>query len=65
MKKITLTFVLLITVFASFAQDIEIEEDTVGNNEVKINMTNLIGFKWVDFAYERLINEESSFGVGF
>ena len=64
MKKITLTFVLLITVFASFAQDIEIEEDTVGNNEVKINMTNLIGFKWVDFAYERLINEESSFGVG-
>ena len=63
MKKITLTFVLLISAFVSFAQSTAIE-DNARNNEVKINTTNLIGFKWVDFTYERLINEESSFGVG-
>ncbi|MDP3314264.1 DUF3575 domain-containing protein [Lutibacter sp.] len=27
-------------------------------------MSNLIGFKWVDFSYENLLNEESSIGVG-
>lgn len=27
-------------------------------------MTNLIGFKWLDVSYERIINEESTFGVG-
>lgn len=63
MKKITLTFILLISAFASFAQSTAVE-DNARNNEVKINMTNIIAFKWVDFTYERLINEESSFGVG-
>lgn len=63
MKKITLTLVLFITSLVSFAQDIEID-NTVGDNELKINMTNIIAFKWVDFTYERLINDESSFGVG-
>jgi hypothetical protein len=63
MKKITLTLVLLISTFVSFSQSIEIEEST-GDNELKINMTNIIAFKWVDFTYERLINDESSFGVG-
>ncbi len=33
-------------------------------NELKLNMTNLIGFKWFDIAYERTLNEESSFGIG-
>ena len=27
-------------------------------------MSNLIGFKWFDVSYERLLNEESSIGVG-
>jgi hypothetical protein len=27
-------------------------------------MTNLIGFKWIDIGYERILNEESSIGIG-
>lgn len=63
MKKITITLILLITSFVSFSQTIEVDENA-GDNELKINMTNLIAFKWVDVTYERIINEESSFGVG-
>jgi len=63
MKKITLIALLLVASLSTFAQQVEIE-DTVGDNELKINMTNLIAFKWVDFGYERLLNEESAIGVG-
>lgn len=27
-------------------------------------MTNLIGYKWLDIGYERILNEESSIGIG-
>ena len=41
------------------------ENNTQTNfNELKLNMTNLIGFKWFDIGYERTLNEESSFGIG-
>ncbi len=33
-------------------------------NELKLNMFNLIAFKFTDLTYERLINEETSFGFG-
>ncbi|MCO4821409.1 MAG: DUF3575 domain-containing protein [Flavobacteriaceae bacterium] len=33
-------------------------------NELYINMTNLIGYKWLDIGYERILNEESSIGIG-
>ena len=59
MKKITLSALLFIVGFSLFAQENETKQ-----NELKINMSNLIGFKWFDVSYERLINEESSFGVG-
>ena len=59
MKKILITTLLLVVSFASFAQEAEL-----GNNELKINMSNLIGFKWFDVGYERILNEESSYGVG-
>lgn len=59
MKKITLSALLFIVSTALFAQ-----ENDSRKNELKINMSNLIGFKWFDVSYERLINEESSFGVG-
>lgn len=62
MKKIGITLILLVSSIISFAQNIEIEE-SVGKNELKTNMTNLIIFKWVDFSYERLLNDESSIGV--
>ena len=32
-------------------------------NEIKINATNLIFGGWLDVAYEKIISEESSFGV--
>jgi len=62
MKKITLIALLLVASLSTFSQEIEIENN-IGNNELKVNMTNLIIFKWVDFSYERLLNDESSVGV--
>lgn len=59
MKKITLSAILFIVSISLFAQENELKQ-----NELKINMSNLIGFKWFDVGYERLINEESSIGVG-
>jgi len=63
MKK-ALFILLLFTSIVSFSQErekIDIEEK---QNELKINATNLIIFKWADFGYERILNEESSVGVG-
>jgi hypothetical protein len=45
-------------------ENAESKKDSENFNELKLNMTNLIGFKWFDVGYERTINEESSFGVG-
>lgn len=59
MKKITLSALLFIVSISLFAQENEIKR-----NELKINMSNLIGFKWFDVTYERILNEESSIGVG-
>lgn len=59
MKKITLSALLFIVSISLFSQENEIKK-----NELKINMSNLIGFKWFDVSYERLLNEESSIGVG-
>lgn len=62
MKKITLTTLLLITSISIFAQQGNIQ-DNPKQNELKINMSNLIGFKWLDIGYERILNEEASIGV--
>ncbi len=59
MKKISFSVLLFIISFSLFAQEKETKQ-----NEFKINMSNLIGFKWLDLTYERIINEESSFGFG-
>ncbi|MDF1516959.1 MAG: DUF3575 domain-containing protein [Lutibacter sp.] len=59
MKKITLSALLFIVGISLFAQENETKQ-----NELKINMSNLIGFKWFDVSYERLLNEEASIGVG-
>jgi hypothetical protein len=59
MKKITLSALLFIVGVSLFAQENEPKQ-----SELKINMSNLIGFKWLDVSYERLLNEESSIGVG-
>jgi len=62
-KKALLIFLLLVSVSNIQAQE-DATEVTNKQNELKINMTNLIGFKWLDFGYERILNEESSIGVG-
>lgn len=59
MKKITLSALLFIISISLFAQENESKQ-----NELKINMSNLIGFKWFDVSYEHLLNEEASVGVG-
>ncbi|MDV7186242.1 DUF3575 domain-containing protein [Lutibacter sp. TH_r2] len=58
MKKITITLLLFITCFTMFAQD-----NQMATNELKLNMSNLIGFKWFDVGYEHILNEESSIGA--
>ena len=62
MKKPILVLALLIS-FVSFAQNGEENDIVLPQNELRINMTNLIAFKWVDISYERVLNEESAIGV--
>jgi hypothetical protein len=48
------------------AQEKEVNTDSKGigkNYELKINAFNLIAFAALDLSYERLINEDSSYGV--
>ncbi len=63
MKKINLIVLLFISSVSLFAQQNETSY-SLAKNELKINMSNLIAFKWVDISYERILNEESTFGVG-
>jgi len=67
MKKLFLlpVFALIIN-FSGFSQDNQKQSNDFdeGQNELKINMTNLIIFKFADFTYERILNEESAVGVG-
>ena len=57
-------FILFSTVLSTslYAQeDIELNNP---KHEIKLNMTNIIAFKWFDVGYEYILNEESSIGVG-
>lgn len=58
MKKLLFTLII----FIGF--NLNAQETTEPKNELKINMSNLIGFKWLDLGYERILNEESSIGFG-
>ena len=66
MKKITLITLLLLTTIsiAQEKEDAEYPQDIGKKTELKINALGLVAFEWLDVSYERLINEESSFGVG-
>jgi hypothetical protein len=63
MKKIypLLTFLYLFCTFVS-AQDVT--DTNVDRDEIKLNVFNLLVFEYLDGSYERVIDEESSFGVG-
>jgi len=55
---------LIILVFLIISSISFSQEKKSVQNELKINMYNLIGFKWLDVGYERILNEESSIGFG-
>jgi len=61
MKKLLALLAFFAISNITFGQD-DISDD-VDKHELKLNATNLIIFSYLDGAYERLINEESSFGV--
>tara|TARA_R110002050_G_scaffold110892_1_gene223537 strand:- start:25911 stop:26462 length:552 start_codon:yes stop_codon:yes gene_type:complete len=63
MKKFSLVIVLVFTSFSAIIAQ-EDAESLQGKDEIKLNVFNLIAFKFVDASYERLIDEESSFGLG-
>ncbi|MFK5957594.1 MAG: DUF3575 domain-containing protein [Lutibacter sp.] len=62
MKKITLVVILCLSSISIFAQQND-KEYSLMKNEVKINMSNLIAFKFLDVGYEKILNEESTIGV--
>ncbi|WP_456379283.1 DUF3575 domain-containing protein [Lutibacter sp.] len=62
MKKINLFVLLFISSISLFAQQNNTDY-SLAKHEVKINMSNLIGFKFLDVGYEAILNEESSIGV--
>lgn len=61
MKNIFLTLSIILFGFISYAQDSDPQDQN--QDEIKLNLTNFIIFSYGDIAYERLLNEESSFGV--
>ncbi|WP_297764386.1 DUF3575 domain-containing protein [uncultured Muriicola sp.] len=52
------------TLLSQEVQQDETDRDETDRDELKINVFNLITFKYLDGAYERIIDEESSFGFG-
>ena len=64
MKKVFLVSFLFLSVLATKAQETENEQVIEKQNELKINAFNLIAFEYIDITYERILNEESSVGVG-
>jgi hypothetical protein len=66
MKKITflLTLTLISAQFIAQEKEVDTDSQDIGKNyELKINAFNLITFAALDLSYERLINEDSSYGV--
>ncbi len=54
----------LLFLFGNTLLSQEVQQDETDRDELKINVFNLIAFKYLDGAYERIIDEESSFGFG-
>lgn len=63
MKKLVPILLLCLSVNV-FAQEDPLPQDTDKKHEIKFNAVGLIFSEWIDFSYEYLINEESSFGIG-
>jgi len=52
--------IIFLGTFLGYAQD---PNNVQPKNELKTNVSNLIALSFADVAYERLLNEESSFGI--
>jgi len=60
-KKYALVLLVFMFLFKVQAQDAD--APSLPQNEIKLNAFNLIALAAFDFGYERILNEESSFGV--
>jgi hypothetical protein len=64
MKKFTVLLLFFATTF-SLAQEAETEypQDIDKKYEFKVNVLTLVAGPWIDASFEKLINEESSYGL--
>jgi hypothetical protein len=62
MKKLCALLVFL-CLTSSYLNAQDSTDPTDGRDEVKFGLFNLVAFKYLDGSYERVIDEESSFGV--
>jgi len=62
MKK-TYIVVAFLWLFGFFTNAQDANDPAFDKDEVKLNLFNLVVFKYLDGSYERVIDEESSFGV--
>lgn len=58
MRKIIIILVVLFSVNLN-------AQNNAKDNEVKVNLLNVIAFKWFDMSYQRNLNEESAVGISF
>mgnify|MGYP000569052925 FL=1 len=65
MKKTTLLILLFVSsIIIAQEKEEKYQQDINKKHELKINAFGLLVFEWLDVSYERLIDEESSFGIG-
>jgi len=64
MKKYVLFILLTMLSYTYVLSQESTQELNNSNHEVKLNMSNIIAFKWLDVGYEYILNEESSVGMG-
>lgn len=63
MKKFALVLLLVCGVVNAQDKEKTYPQDINKKHELKINALTLLSAKWIDVSYERLIDEESSFGL--
>ena len=65
MRKLFLTLGIILASISTIAQDAKetYPQDIDKKHEIKVNALTLVAGPWLDFSYEYLIDEESSFGL--
>jgi hypothetical protein len=62
MKKLCAIFACFL-IYTCTIQGQDTTDPVNGRDEIKLNLFNLVVFKYLDGSYERVIDEESSFGI--